>query len=430
MSLLAHYLVGPWSLLPQGPAIEVNDSDGELTIPVDTLSEPAAPPEPAAAPRAGAATAGAAASGEPAKGPSVLDASIDRSVPRDAAAGLRGGADAGEGTDAAREAASPDDDAGAPATDAGALVAQSDAGAAGSASARDPSSLVGAAAGVSAGPNNVTLLVNMAVIRAHPEGARLGPVLAAIPQWRQFMAGAPLDPLRDTDWVLIMGPSLVHTDRDAVYVHYNADDRLVDAAIDGLSKTYAKGGSFSVGVKGVKAWRAFADGAERAFLRPRPHVAVIVPATHAAQFAKVIAQSPLTPRLRAGEAMSIRALRPGGSISIIPPSVTELRMWIVPRSADGGADVYAEGDCPDAAGAAEAAEMLNRELSRRNSIGVRILSAGLLNTVEITSDGAMVKLHAPASREQIDAVVGLAAQQLGAAMPPDAPAPPPLEPPR
>ena len=417
VSLLAHYVAGPWSLMPQGPAIDVKDSDGELTIPIDSLPAQASEPPPPHATAPTTTAPGPAGSAAPAKTSEIPDAAMDHRAPPDAARASNsdGGFEAGSDTESDAAFA---DDAQTLKTEGGTIVAQADAGAGGSGSASDPTSLVGAAAGVSAGPNNVTLLVNMAVIRSHQLGAKLGPILAVIPQWREFMAGAPLDPLRDTDWILIMGPSLVRTERDAVYVHYNADDRVVDAALDAVSKSYAKGGSFNVGVKGVKAWRAFADGAERAFLRPRSHVAVIVPASHAVQFAKAISKSPLTPRLRVGEAMSIRALRPGGSISVIPQSISELRVWVVPRLDDGGADVYGEGDCADAASAAEAAEILNRELSRRNSIAVRILSAGLLNTVEITSDATRVKLHAPASKEQIEAVWGLVAQQLGAASPP------------
>jgi hypothetical protein len=223
-----------------------------------------------------------------------------------------------------------------------------------------------------------------------------------------------------------MGPSLINTERDAVFVHYNADDAIVDHAIDTISKTYAKGGAMNVGVKGVKAWKGFADGAERAFLRPRPHLAVIVPATHATQFATVLSANPVNPHFRPGEAMSLRALRPGGSISIIPQSITEARMWIIPRNSDGGADVYGEGDCPDEASAADAAAKLKAEISRRNSIGVRIVSGGLFNGIEVTSEGSTVKLHMPATKDQIEAVLGLAAQQVGATLPvstTDAPAP-------
>src|SRR5690606_3545495 len=106
-----------------------------------------------------------------------------------------------------------------------------------------------------AGVQNVVLGVNVAAIRKHPVGARMGPILQALPQWRDFMRGAqsPVDPIRDTEWILIYGPSLIHTERDAVLVRYNLSDEAVDTAITGIARSYDKGGSLDAGVPGVKA---------------------------------------------------------------------------------------------------------------------------------------------------------------------------------
>lgn len=412
LSIVFHWLVGPWSFFPEGPAVEFHDLDGELTIPIDTISE-APKDEPKVAPTS---TGTNGTNGNPLNPLGLLDAAADhRSPVKDGGAGDQ---DGGEG-----DANDSDSESDAEAVDeAGIALGGGDGGAGGTSGPGSPF------AGVSAGPNNITLIVNMAVIRAHPEGSKLGPILAAIPQWRAFLtssaaSGTTLDPLHDLDWLLVMGPALDHTEKDAVYVHYSTEDVVVDKVIDSISKTYVHGGPVDVKVKGVKAWKAYADGAERVFLRPRPHVAVIVPATHATQFAQVVSQSPFNPHMRPGEAVSLRAIHPGGSISIIPQSISEMRLWIVPHTTDSGADVYAEGDCPDATSATDAAEKIKGEISRRNSIGVRLITSGLFNAVDVTTDGPMVKLHIPATKEQIDAILGLAAQQVGATLPGDAPAP-------
>src|SRR5262249_41431198 len=117
---------------------------------------------------------------------------------------------------------------------------------------------------ISAGPNNVMFSINFQVIRSHPLGSRLQPILLAIPEWKTFMTGSSIDPYRDTDWMIITGPSLRDTTRDAVYIHYSAPDGEVDKAIAQVSASYPKGGPMDVGVPGVKAWRGFAHGAERA----------------------------------------------------------------------------------------------------------------------------------------------------------------------
>lgn len=415
MSLVAHYAVGPWSFLPQGPAVDIHDQEGDLVVPIEAFEAPKDDPKPTPANPTGGVTGNDAID----KGLGILDASIDHHAPKkDASAG---DLDAGEGDGSTEDGGEQD----ASAQNDGSGVAMAGGGDGGDGGFSGPGSPF---AGVSAGPNNITLIVNMTVIRAHPEGAKLGLILAAIPQWRPFLAsstaaGVALDPLRDIDWLMVMGPALDHTEKDAVYVHYSQSDAVVDKVIDSISKGYVGGGPIDVHVKGVKAWKGYADRAERVFLRPAPHIAVIVPASHATQFAQAVSQSPFTPHMRPGEAASFRAINPGGSVSIIPQSITELRLWVIPRNADGGADVYGEGDCPDAQSAADAATQLTAEISRRNSISVRIVTSGLLNALTITSDGPTVKLHMPASKDQIDSIMGLAAQQVGVTLPSDAPAP-------
>ncbi len=413
LSAVFHYLISPFSVMPDGPPIDLHDQEGELSIPVEILEDTPQKAE-TPAPTATGTTSSVV------KGPG--DAGIDREVP-DAQPDVVANAvlDAGAPRDAAPEDAAVD----AEEAD-GAAVALGGDGGAGTVAGRDPRAILGVVGAVSSDPANVTVAINFQVIRKHPEAARLAPILGAIPQWRQFMSAsggtALLDPLHDADWMTIWGPSLLHTERDAVYVQYSAPDAVVDGVIAKVAKGYEKGGPINLHVRGVKAWRAYADRAERVFIRPRSHVAMIVPSSHAAAFARAIAAHPVNAHFRPGEALSFRALRPGGSTNLIPSSISELRMWIVPRNADSGADLYIEGDCPDAASAQQAAESLKNTLRQKNSFGVRMLTAGLLNNVEFSSDGAMVKGHLSASKDQIDAILGLAAGQVGATLPPPAPA--------
>jgi hypothetical protein len=45
--------------------------------------------------------------------------------------------------------------------------------------------------------------------------------------------------------------------------------------------------------------------------------------------------------------------------------------------------------------------------------------------VDVTTDGPMLKAHLSASKEQIDAVLGLVAGQVGVTLPPPTPSPAP-----
>jgi hypothetical protein len=289
---------------------------------------------------------------------------------------------------------------------------------------------------VNAGVQNVVLGVNVALIRKHPVGSRMGPILQQIPQWKDFMKGAPapVDPIKDTDWILIYGPSLIHTDKDAVLVRYNVADDAVDATVAAIARSYDKGGPFDAGVPGVKASLGHADQAPRVFLRPQSKLLVIVPPSHAHEAATVFRkQSPRGPPAK--EAMRLVVKNPTNQIAIpglrFSTSLTEIRLWIMPRD-DGGADVYAEGDCTDEAAATDSAERLTELVKRQNSLGVKFATRGLLNKAVVVPEGKKVTLHVDATAEQLEAVLQLVAAALGAqvAPPPGAPpspgAPPPM----
>lgn len=417
----AHYGFGPWSLLPE-EKLEFRDVDGELSIPVDVFEEKA--PEPPA-PAAPTATEGPGSATKPPTTAHGLDASVRDAEIADAEADAGGGKDGApndaEAEDAAGLVALAD---GAASTDAAAELASAlDAGAPGSNGPRDPLGIVGAAGNVQAGPPLVQLLVNMEVIRKNPTGARMGPLLSGIPQWDEFMAGTHVDPVRDTDWVFIVGPSLIHTDRDAILIHYSASDAVVDKAVDVVAHKYWQGGAFDAGVPGVKASLGHADRAPRVFVRPQPHVLAVVPPDYANTAAKMLQHARIQPHVRPGEAMRLTLATPHRPMPFIPESVSELRLWIVPRASDGGADVFAEGDTPDPAAAQAAANEMARVVRTQNSIGVRIVTQGLLNGVEFSADGKTVRGKMPVTHEQLEAVLNLVAAQLGVALPPPPPSP-------
>jgi hypothetical protein len=389
VSAVFHYFISPFSVMPSGPPIEFREQAGDLSIPVDFIGEGTGDkPSATAQSQNGTGAVAGATDG------SVQDGEV-----------ADGGADA-EAQDAQAEE-----------EDAGAGIAIADGGV-----GRDPQSLLGAAAAVSAGPNNITLMVNFEELRKHPDGARLALVLGGIRQWREFMANAQgaslLDPMRDADWMIIMGPSLLDTQNDAVFIHYKMPDAQVDKIIDEVSRHYDKGGPIDVGVHGVKAWKGFADRGERVFLRPRPHIAVIVPSSHAREFARVLVSAPITPHVHAGDGMSLRALHPGGSISVLPQDVSEMRMWIAPRASDGGGDLYIEGDCPSDAAAQVDAEGIKTLIKQKNSFGVRLLTAGFFNNVAVTTVGPQIHLHISATQEQIEALLSLAAGLVHVTLPP------------
>jgi hypothetical protein len=98
---------------------------------------------------------------------------------------------------------------------------------------------------------------------------------------------------------------------------------------------------------------------------------------------------------------------------------------VVPRP-DLGADVFIEGDTKDATDAAEAADALRRMVRRHNDALTAMITHGLFDHVEVTTEGALVKAHMVVTLDQIETLTALVAGFLGVqpdVAPPTAPAP-------
>jgi hypothetical protein len=375
---------------------ELNDVEGEAAIPVDVLEETTPAPPPA----------------EPVEPSKRSDETPeDRGTQHGLTSPRR--ADAG----ASAEASAPDaaNDAHEAALDGSVAAAEPDGG--GSSGPRDPQAIVGAAGSVQADVVLVMLLVNAEVIRAHPLGATIGYLLRGVPQWNDFMSGTDIDPVRDTDWVMISGPSLINTMRDVVLLHYSAPAAAVERAIQVVSRKYAQGGPVDAGVPGVRATRVHADRAERVILRGQPQVLAVVPPNVVEKVARQLRMSRVPPHVRPGEAVYLRLVNPHHPMPEIPESIREMRLRVVPRP-DEGADVFIEGDTPDAETAADAAEAVRRVVRRHNDMITSLVTHGLLDHVEVTSEGPLVKAHLVASRDQIQTLVLLVGEYLGVEPPP------------
>lgn len=430
-----HIAFSPWTLLPQSAGIELHDVPDELTIPVELLGDdtvaPSEPPEqhpsvPEPPESEGPGGKDGGPKPKPDAGPrdaGSMDASPTDGAGPDAALVVSNAVDSGA-------VAVADQDASAVALttgDAGAVASAGDAGtgAPGSGGPRSPAEMLGMSSVVTAGQVNVTLLVNIAVIRQHPVGSRIGPIFQGIPQWAEFMHGAEtnFDPMVAADWILIFGPSLIHTDRDAVFVRYNLPDKVVAGMVDKVSNlSAARGGAFDAGVPGVHAARTFADNGERVMMQPQAGLLLVVPPDKAPEFAKVYKRTGLSPRLRPGEAMRLTVKDPWRQISIpglkFPNTLSELRFWIMPHNDDGSADVYGEGDCGTPEHAVEVADSMREMVRRQNaSMLVKIATHGLLNGAEVEPSGDKVKLHLAANRDQLEALLGLIGASFGVNIP-------------
>jgi hypothetical protein len=443
LSLAFHWAIAPWTLR-SGLTLELRDVEGDIAIPVDLLQEePPAPPEPTPPPAPPSATTDKPSddgtSMRDAAPPPKKDAGPDGASPDSGARSTPGDAaprdveiadaevlDSGRPGVEASEGGIGDGGVVPLADDAGGGIALAEAGAPrGAGGPRDPSAIIGAGGDVQPGEVLVTLLINVEVIRTHPAGPRLGKLVRAAPQWDDALKGTTVDPVRDADWVLISGPSLIRTERDAILVRYSVPDKIADEAIEAIKRRSHNGAGFDAGVPGVKATLGHADKHPRVFLRPQPHLIAVVPPDYANTAARMLVKAKISPHVRPGEAMRMTLKNPSRPIPQMPSRISELRVWIVPRM-DGGADVHAEGQCADPAAAVLSSDEIKAFLTKyRGSLEgafANVASHGLINAIEVSPDGDVVRLHADANKEQVDAVIGFVAAQLGVDLGP-APAP-------
>jgi hypothetical protein len=226
------------------------------------------------------------------------------------------------------------------------------------------------------------------------------------------MSGTDIDPVRDTDWVIVSGPSLRNTANDSVIVHYSAPDRVVDQAVRIVTAKYDRGGPFDAGVPGVKASLAHADRAERVFVRARSRVLAVVPPKKAHQAALMLMTARIDAHLRPGEAVRLRIIEPRHVLPDLPEDITVVRMRVL-TAPDGGAEVLIEGDTKDAESAAQTAVQLRRFVRSRNDMLVSMVTHGLLDNIEVSSEGSTVKARVVATQDQIEAVASLVGSFLG-----------------
>jgi hypothetical protein len=242
----------------------------------------------------------------------------------------------------------------------------------------------------------MTVAVNFVEARKHPAAPRVDAAIRGAPAWRAF---PNIDPIVDLDWMT--------QHNDDMLVFHNAPDARVDTAIASIAQPIV------VSAPNVKAWRGVVNGTDVVFLRPLPHYIRIARASDVATAVREVAVGPIAaPSFHANEALRARILEPSRQYPV-PGDITEARIWIDSRANDTGADIYGEADCPSAAAAQVDAAAIAETIRRTNNIGVRIVTAGLLNNVEITPDGNKVRMHIHATEQQIQSVVSLAASQFG-----------------
>lgn len=470
------------SLLWNSGPIELNDMDGEVVVPLDfdLVSEPTEPAAPAKPPETTTAidddpaaepSPTATAITKPPT-PTVTDAGVD-AEPLDAAsdvpeAGLAGDAgvdaadDAGEDagpSDAGVDSSSNDPDAsdldaGLPiaqtgtdggsggiapaATDAGLPIDKatnlpdagiadaggaSDGGASDAGAAtRDPSAVAGAPSSLVGKDPNVKILISGERLRKYELGGMFGDVLAAIPQWQQFIGTSGIDPVKDINHMLIGGPQLRDSRKVVVVLDLAVSDQKARQTIDGIIKRSKPPGKW-VGETPVPHAIAQADRGERIFaLVPGKHMVVVMPADAKDQLEKVKSIKAFDKSSKVG--IAIYMVNPANAFRGLPFQIPNTLKWmrvnVIPTD-DSGVDVVLEAEDKDESLAREHAFSLENIIESVRKVDVPFVGTyEVLGKTKFVTDGKIIRAETHVTRKQLVLIMGFAKKHLEAQQKPPA----------
>ena len=261
---------------------------------------------------------------------------------------------------------------------------------------------------------NVRLVVYPEKIRNHPLGPRVGRLLGSIYQWRDFFGPSKLDPIRDVDRIMIVGPELRDSSKVAAILKLNVGGSRVHDAIDAIVQADTEHGAWLDA--GVPAATAYADRAPRVFVMPSPNVVVVVPPS--AQEAALRLPKNLGIRKAAGSevlwAYAVTPWRPAAILRIdIPKSLKWAKVWVSPE-AGGGALVEAEAEDESAelaeSDAARLMSLINQKLALADAIssivgGVLGFQAPkLVDKIELHAEGTKIRGSATLTEAQLELI--------------------------
>lgn len=421
VSVLLHVPFTPWAALVGllslwSPPDDVPDSTPVTGIPIDLIEEQAPP---ASAPEQPKALPDAPSDGEP-----VVARPIKKPIP---AKIVDAGAPDAELADAGADAGASD--AGRAADDAGTHLNAVDGGLAadgglatdagppadaGAAPLSDPA-LVAGVKRVADSNSNVRITLYTERIRSNPLGARVGPLLGSLYQWRDFFGPAGVDPIRDIDQIAIFGPQLRDSSNVIAVIRHHLPKARMRAAIDKIVVADKLGGEWLDA--GVPAASAHADGAERRFVLANAETVVVTPPSGYAATIDNARFMHLFPS-KGAEAAMIYLATPWRAFLGLPVKVPESIQWARVRitpTADGGAtaEIEAEDESPEKA--AEDAAYLTRTADALSQLNLGFLGSLLgqqshrfIEHIGFSADGKMIRGSAVVTADQLSSALDLA----------------------
>jgi hypothetical protein len=260
---------------------------------------------------------------------------------------------------------------------------------------------------------NVRLVIYPEKIRNHPLAPRIGQLLASVYQWRDFFGPSKLDPIRDVDRIMIVGPELRDSSNVAAIIQHNVGAARMHEALDALVRADPEHGEWLDA--GAPAVTAYADRAPRVLVMPSPNVVVVVPPN--LREVALALKHPRIAKPAGGEVVWAYAVTPSHAARAVgvtlPESLAWAKVWVTPTD-DGGAVVEAEAEDKSADLASKHAEELNAQIQDALSTvaSFSLLGQMLLGTkpvrlvehLELTAEGNKIHGTATLTEAQVERV--------------------------
>lgn len=238
----------------------------------------------------------------------------------------------------------------------------------------DPVTMSGGARKVVDPNANVRLIVDTEKLRGHPLGPRVGSLLSRVHQWRDFMGPAGLDPVRDIDRILIVGPQLRRTGDVVAVIQHRLGREAMRAAIGALVSRDPDG-QWLEGA--VPVARASADRAERYFVLPSERIVVVTPESALAS-ARGMAKTARIPGLGGGQVATAYVATPHRAFIGLPLRVPKSIKWARARVTPvqgGGVRVDIEAEDESAELARNSASDLERGVVAATQLDLGVFGA-------------------------------------------------------
>jgi hypothetical protein len=319
------------------------------------------------------------------------------------------GVDAGQNDDSGAVLIADAATASVAADAAGGLPGGSDAGDGGGwEPIRDPVAVAGGARLAAQRNPNVSLMVFTGQIRRHPLAARHAATLTSIQQWKVFFEGTDIDPVRDTDWINLFGPQFRNTARVGVVLRYSVADHKMRAAVNALIARSQPRGTWRE-KSGVPYAQLRVDNADRVVVMPQPHILVVVPPDGLDQAVGLKgARFPSGGNDRTAVLLNLKT--PRNAFQGLPVDIPATIAWLrfsLELGPDGGADAKLDAEDVDEATAARDAASLTDQLEKLAVVRVLFVQQRLFDPVTFRAEGKHIRAETHFTQAQLNTILSM-----------------------